>query len=414
MDDRTDGPKSRSESSSSSSSVRCSRTSTKIDDVDGKRTTVALFYKYVDVKEPREVCESHRLKCESLGLIGRLRIAREGINGTLEGDETSIQAYKSFLDESKLFRDIDYKMSENTTPYDAFGSLQVKVVKELVSLGAAKDEIGAEGGHHADPRAFHELVLRAGRDDDVLILDTRNYYEWKIGHFEKAVKPVIRNYSQFPQWVDRNIEMLKSKDVVAMYCTGGIRCETASAVLKSKGVQNVFQLKGGIHRYLETFAARDADRDDDERVLFKGKNFVFDRRRVQSVRGESRHVVVGQCDKCGCPHDRYFDETSSSEAERICCDICRGLVLACPTCMRRAPFYCDMHKEWRNITRIGIEKKIDEMRCRLRRSEEGNDGVLSRSQKRNLRKMIQYCRDQLENRLESKGRPDSSTTTPTG
>lgn len=351
----------------------------------GEIILVALFYKYcnVKVKNPKEQVEIHRKKCEALMLTGRIRIATEGINGTIEGSKRNIYAYKRFLDESEFFDSIDFKTSTNLQPSRlAFASLVVKYTEELVTLGKPLDEISKERGTHLKPAEFHSFLESHYDRDDFILLDVRNAYESKIGHFKNAVKPRIRNYAAFPRWVENNIDMLKSKKAVAMYCTGGIRCETASAVLKSRGVKGkVVQLSGGIHRYLESFP--------DSKSLYLGKNFVFDRRRTDGLKGKGS---VGRCDKCGIPHDDYFDEAVS---ERICCHICKMLVLICPACEDSdTPFYCDEHAVWRSASAEWVRERISSLQDKLKSLPK----LLKKDRPRSIKSVhreIEYCEEWL-------------------
>ena len=343
-------------------------------------TVVALFYKYCDVVDPEGQVEIHRKKCEELGLKGRLRIAEEGINGTIEGLRGNVRDYQRFLDESEFFGGIDFKTSLNPRPScSAFGSLIVKYTKELVSLGKPLKDICETRGTHLKPKEFHSFLESHLDRDDFILLDVRNGYESKIGHFKNALKPQIRNYAAFPRWVDRNLDMLKSKSAVAMYCTGGIRCETASAVLKNRGFKGkVVQLSGGIHRYLESFPG--------SKSLYRGKNFVFDRRRTDGLCGNG---TVGCCDSCGVSHDKYFDENLSQS--RICCDICRGLVLICPECEKTVKtFWCDEHAVWRSASSEWVSTRLSKLYVELNSLQNKMKKDRERSVK-SVRRDIEYC-----------------------
>jgi predicted sulfurtransferase len=221
--------------------------------------------------------------------------------------------------------DIDFKTSSGHP--DSFGDLKVVAVKEIVSLGIPPEKLTASsGGVHLTPREFHEKVLRRDKSNTVVI-DCRNGYESKVGFFEDAIKPETRCFSEWPEAVDMLVDELQLKDkTVFMYCTGGIRCERGSAYLRSKGVENVFQLSGGIHRYLEQI--------DVSESLFKGKNFVFDERRMMgppptdttntTVTDAASTAVVGKCLACSAAWEHY------SESNR--CSKCRTLLLLCHGC----------------------------------------------------------------------------------
>lgn len=409
---------------------------------DTKSCVVSLFYKYVRISDPEDVATKQRTLCESLKLTGRLRIAKEGINGTLEGNVEDMLKYKAYLDRADVLKDIDFKTSPSAGSRRAFASLEVAVVRELVSLGKTMDEIGDKsGGKHVRPKEFHELVKRSITEKSICLLDVRNFYESKIGRFEGATRPPIRNYSQFPQWVDDHIEELRAKKSgVAMYCTGGIRCETASRVLRSKGIENVYQLSGGIHRYLEAFPGTHG--------YFRGKNFVFDRRQVQpdvactslatgrcsttttkqseesgrvataaqkkaalskkcdddeeeedEIAADKCTRIVGSCDKCGRPWERFRDGRTPGEC-RICCDICRALVLVCDDCVSSPPFYCDIHASWRVATASSILSEREALRALLK--TEGYSGRKYKHKRTRLKRNIQYCEAHLR-RLEEGG-----------
>ena len=334
---------------------------------------------------PYEKNSNISLKQTELTLRGRLRIAEEGINGTVEGLKSDIVAYKRFLDSSEYFDNIDFKTSRNRTSRAAFASLKVTYTKELVTLGKPLSEISQERATHLKPAEFHSFLKTHSDCDDFILLDVRNGYESKIGHFKNAVRPPIRNYQAFPRWVEKNIDMLKSKKAVAMYCTGGIRCETASAVLKSRGVKgHVVQLSGGIHRYLESFPG--------SKSLYLGKNFVFDARRTDGLIGKGS---VGRCDRCGVQHDEYFDETQSKE--RICCHICKVLVLICPACENsKMPFYCDEHAVWRSASTEWVEKRISSLHVELKRLQK----TLKKDRERSIKSVhrdLEYCEAWLRN-----------------
>lgn len=238
------------------------------------------------------------------------------------GTEAAVKLY--MLCTSSVFGpDIDFKTSVGHRK--SFKELQVLAVKEIVTLGIDPSEIASSnGGVHLSPEEFHKSIVECDKESSV-ILDCRNGYESKVGYFAGAIKPETRTFSEWPDAVDKLLEdsslALKDKTVY-MYCTGGIRCERGSAYLKSKGVANVFQLSGGIHRYMEQIPR--------EESLFKGKNFVFDERRLMGSDQESSspHAkvdIVGQCCSCYSPWDLYD--------ENLRCLNCRSLLLVCPRCL---------------------------------------------------------------------------------
>lgn len=293
--------------------------------------TVILYYKYVLIQEPKDLEAFHVEICTRLALTGRVLVASEGINGSVAGSSTNIAEYQAALEQwsqgedEAPFKGIQWK--DSFSAIQPFPDLKVAVVKELISTGGkvARPNPG-DGGVHLDPEDFHTQL----KDPNVVVLDVRNNNEYMIGHFENAVNPKTRFFSEWCQYADGHIEEFSKKKVL-MYCTGGIRCEKASAYLKQKGVQEVFQLNGGIHKYMERFP------DGGE---FMGKNYVFDRR----VAMESNNSeIIGRCCECGCPFDRLF-------GDRVCC-VCRDALLVCDKCKaeKNGNYYCETHSNLRGM-----------------------------------------------------------------
>eukprot|EP00054_Salpingoeca_dolichothecata_P026794 m.193321 g.193321 ORF g.193321 m.193321 type:complete len:417 (+) comp25771_c0_seq3:115-1365(+) len=219
---------------------------------------VLLFYKYYNVKDPSAFVTWQTKLCEKLQLTGKIRVAFEGINGTVSGTFDDCCQYIACMLGHPWCLDVfdlrDFKVS--TAEAQAFQSLRVTLREEITAIGIPPSNLPSSlGGRHATPSEFHNLLQHkvykpdsTACSDDVLLLDCRNYYEAKIGRFEGAVCPDIRKFSYFPDYVKQNTELFKDKTVM-MYCTGGIRCERGSAVIKALGVANdVIQLQGGIHK----------------------------------------------------------------------------------------------------------------------------------------------------------------------
>eukprot|EP00189_Rhodosorus_marinus_P013938 CAMPEP_0184746652 /NCGR_PEP_ID=MMETSP0315-20130426/9169_1 /TAXON_ID=101924 /ORGANISM="Rhodosorus marinus, Strain UTEX LB 2760" /LENGTH=363 /DNA_ID=CAMNT_0027219327 /DNA_START=188 /DNA_END=1280 /DNA_ORIENTATION=+ len=240
-----------------------------------KEAKVLLYYLYREIVNVEEEKDWQLRTCEELEILGRIRIAREGINGTVGGAVDRILEYEKRMTEKELFRGIDFKSSmAESVP---FSNLSVQIRPEIVTLGVDRSKIDLSGtGLHLTPEEFHEEILHA--DDRTVVIDIRNEYESKIGKFEGAVGAPLRQFSDLPRVATTLVDKLHLKDKkVLVYCTGGVRCELGSALLRSYGVDEVLQLSGGIHNYLETFR---------NGGLFLGKNFVFDER-----------VAVGPPDK---------------------------------------------------------------------------------------------------------------------
>lgn len=247
---------------------------------------VILFYKYVAIAEPERFAAEQRAICSSLGLKGRLLIATEGINGTLAGRADAVNQYVGALHGDARFADVAIKVSAGDA--DTFPKLVVKARPEIVALGLGS--LTPDQHNHLSPTAWKCMLEN---DPEVVLLDVRNRFESDAGKFEGAIVCEIENFRDLPAYVDR-LETLKEKKVL-MYCTGGIRCEKASALLRSRGFKDVFQLHGGIVSYQAQFGNEH----------WQGECFVFDQR--MTVRVEEGLVQIGQCAHTGRPTSRFVN-----------------------------------------------------------------------------------------------------------
>jgi UPF0176 protein len=248
---------------------------------------VILFYKYIAIADPESFAADQRALCAGLGLKGRLLIATEGINGTFAGPRDAIEAYKAALRADQRFTDIEFKTSEGDV--HTFPKLAVKVRPEIVTLGAGVP-LAPDLDNHLSPAEWKRMIEE---DPDIVLVDVRNRYESAAGKFENAVACDIENFRDLPGYLESLAELKERK--VLMYCTGGIRCEKASALFRSKGFQNVFQLHGGIVTYQEQFG--------NEHWL--GECFVFDQR--MTVKVEKELVTIGRCAHTGRPTSRFVN-----------------------------------------------------------------------------------------------------------
>ena len=242
--------------------------------------SIILFYKYIPIQNPQAIMHWQKELCTKLGLKGRIILATEGINATLGGAQPMVQEYIQAMNAHELFADIDFKESSGNADY--FPRLRIVVKKEIVRLDLDTDHYTAQtGGQLLEPHEAHELIKN---NKNLLLLDGRNKYESNIGTFTGAMRPPIENFRELPGYIDQNVDQFKDKEVL-MFCTGGIRCERASSYLQSKGVaKKVYQIKGGIHRYIEQFPDG----------YFRGKNYVFDAR----VAVPANDDIIGSCDIC--------------------------------------------------------------------------------------------------------------------
>lgn len=249
-----------------------------------QRFTVLLYYKYVPISDPETFVKEHRHLCTELGLNGRVLVGREGINGTVAGSDAATTEYQAALRARPEFAEVVFKTSFADCP--PFKRLEIKVRPEIVTLGAGPDlDPTRETAPHLSPEEWKRMI----EEEDVVLFDVRNRYESEVGRFKGAVTPAIENFRELPDVLPQ-YEALKEKTVL-MYCTGGIRCEKASALFRRAGFQRVFQLEGGI----VTYGERVGD------AHWEGDCFVFDERMMIPVGNSAEKPPVGRCCHTGQP-----------------------------------------------------------------------------------------------------------------
>lgn len=251
---------------------------------------VILYYNFAPIHDAEEFCKNHKEFLNDLGVKGRVYISEEGINGTLAGTPEQIQLYKVFLLSLDGFENTGFKTDEHDTI--PFAKLVCKVRKEIVAIH--EDGLNPKyGGNYLSPKEWREVFEK---EDDFVVIDVRNNYESEIGHFEGAIRPDVENFYDFPEWLGEAEKEIPKDKKVLMYCTGGIRCEKFSVLMKKKGWEDVNQLHGGILKYGKEEGGK----------YFKGKCFVFDDRLVVPVNKESLEPVA-RCEITGKPADSYIN-----------------------------------------------------------------------------------------------------------
>lgn len=230
---------------------------------ENRESLVAAFYRFVRLPDYRTLKAPLEAHCRALGLMGTILLAEEGINGTVAGPEGDVrELFRRLADDPRL-AGLPYK--ESWSARAPFHRMKVRLKKEIVSMGVAGIEPGRRNGEYVAPELWNDLIQR----EDVRLIDTRNEYEVNLGQFDRAENPHTRAFRDFPRWADAHLDPHRDRHV-AMYCTGGIRCEKATAYLLEKGFENVYHLEGGILNYLERI-----DREDS---TWRGECFVFDNR----------------------------------------------------------------------------------------------------------------------------------------
>lgn len=261
---------------------------------------VATFYRFVEIADPPELRRQIHRICEANDILGTCLVAGEGINATVAGSEAGIRALLAELHADARFSQMEVKYS--TASERPFRRLKVRLRREIVTLGAPEAAPSVLTGTRVPAAEWDELIS----DPEVILIDTRNSYEVGIGTFPGAIDPRTRSFGAFKDYVAEHLDPSRDKRI-AMFCTGGIRCEKASAYLLTKGFENVYQLEGGILKYLEEIPA--------ERSSWQGECFVFDRR-VALLTGLAEGTYR-LCWDCGMPlPDDAKCECATSSAVR--------------------------------------------------------------------------------------------------
>lgn len=229
-----------------------------------KDIVIAAFYKFIPLDDFEALREPLLEKMQQLGLKGTIILAEEGINGSFAGTRESMAEYYQFLRRHCCFEDLQFR--ETFDDKNPFEKAKVKLRKEIVTLGIEGIDPRTSAGEYLSAQEWHELI----QNPNVVVVDTRNHYEYALGTFQNAVNPDTENFRDFPDYVEKHL-MDKKDKTIAMFCTGGIRCEKSTAYLKSKGFEKVYHLQGGIIQYLQ---AKQNDNDS----LWQGYCFVFDDR----------------------------------------------------------------------------------------------------------------------------------------
>lgn len=264
---------------------------------------IAALYKFVTLEDYRELRQPLLERCLALEIKGSLLLANEGVNGTVAGSRASIDALLDFLRADPRLADLDHKESEDEA--QPFLRMKVKLKKEIVTLGVEGIDPNLLVGTYVEPQDWNAVIS----DPEVLVLDTRNDYEVEIGTFQRALNPNTQTFREFPEFV-RQFDPARHKKV-AMFCTGGIRCEKASAFMLRQGFETVYHLKGGILKYLEDVP--------EEQSLWQGECFVFDHR--VAVDHQLNKGTHGLCHACGWAVNEQ-DRTSPLYEEGVSCPRC--------------------------------------------------------------------------------------------
>ena len=265
---------------------------------------VATFYKFVQLEDCADIRELLLAHCQQLTIQGTILLATEGINGSIAGTRESIDAVLGWLRQDPRLADLEHK--ESVAKFSPFKRLKVKIKREIVTIGKPEVNPAQKVGTYVQPSDWNQVIS----DPDMIVIDTRNQYEVKLGTFKGAINPETESFRQFTEYAEHNLDPQKQKKV-AMFCTGGIRCEKASSYLLSQGFKEVYHLKGGILKYIEEIPVEDS--------LWQGECFVFDER--VTVKHGLAPGSYNLCYACGHPIS-HAEIASPYYEENVSCPHC--------------------------------------------------------------------------------------------
>ena len=289
------------------------------------------FYQYAHIGNPDLFRDHFYLMLASLGVLGRIYVAREGVNAQISIPEANFEAFKRKLTEIVFLEGVRLNLAIDDDG-KSFFKLKIKTKNKIVADGLDDDTFDVtDRGTHLDAESFNKLTDKP----DTIVVDMRNHYESEVGHFEKAITPDVDTFREALSKVENHLKDKKNQHIV-MYCTGGIRCEKASAYYKHKGFRYVYQLEGGIIEYARQVKEKGL------KSKFKGKNFVFDDRLGERISEE----IMSQCHQCGKPCDSHINCANEG---------CHLLFIQCEECAERYRNCCS--DECRQVIELPEERK---------------------------------------------------------
>lgn len=324
-------------------------------DQAGKDRLTISFYKYAHIGNPRIFRNHMFIHWNELDVLGRIYVAHEGINAQLSVPSENFKAFKQQLDSISFLKDVRLNIAIEQDN-KSFLKLKVKVRKKIVADGLNDKSFDVtDKGIHLNAEAFNELI----EDPDTVLVDMRNHYESEIGHFKNAITPDVDTFRDSLDIIEQQLSDHKEDKKLVMYCTGGIRCEKASAYYKHKGFKNVYQLEGGIIEYTRQV------RDQDLENKFIGKNFVFDERRAERISED----IIAQCHQCGKACDTHVN--CANEA-------CHLLFIQCDECAAKMNNCCS--EDCKDIHSLPFEEQK-----KLRKGKEYSNKIFKKGRSPVLR-----------------------------
>jgi len=324
-----------------------------LDSLNQKRITLS-FYQYAKINDPKKFRDDLFIFWESINVLGRIYIAKEGINAQLSLPEDNLQIFSDHLKSISFFKNVRLNIALKHEA-KSFLKLKIKVRDKIVADGLNDSTFDVtKKGVHVDAEEFNNLM----KEKNTIVLDMRNHYESEIGHFKNAVCPDVDTFRDSLDVIEDKLKDHKEDKNLLMYCTGGIRCEKASAYFKHKGFKNVFQLEGGIIEYARQVENKKLENN------FIGKNFVFDNRRVEKVSDE----VIAKCHQCGKPFDIHTNCAN---------DACHLLFIQCDECKSKMKNCC-------SHSCLEISEMPFEVQKELRKGQKNSNDIFKKGRTTNI------------------------------
>ena len=317
-------------------------------DKAGKDRLTISFYQYHNIKDPQQFRDELFIAWDALDVLGRTYVSNEGINAQISAPAEKFLELKAQLDNIDFLKDIRLNVAIEQDN-KSFLKLKIKVKTKIVADGLEDETFDVTDiGTHLNAENFNKLM----EDPDTILVDMRNHYESEIGHFKGAITPDVDTFRDSLPIIEDDLKEHKEDKNLLMYCTGGIRCEKASAYFKHKGFKNVFQLEGGIIEY--TRQAKEKDLEN----KFVGKNFVFDHRRSERISDD----VIANCHQCGEACDEHVNCQNQA---------CHLLFIQCPSCQAKMDTCCST--ECKDIANLSYEEQKE-----LRRGKETSNKIFKK------------------------------------
>ena len=299
----------------------------------GEDRLTLSFYKYTQIGNPQLFRDYLFIHWQSLDVLGRIYLAHEGINAQLSVPAKNFSLFKGQIDSVRFLENVRLNIAVEQDN-KSFLKLTIKVRDKIVADGLEDKNFDVtKKGKHVNALEFNSLL----KDENTICLDMRNHYESEIGHFQKAVTPDVDTFKESLPIIEKNLSQYKENKNLLMYCTGGIRCEKASAYFKHKGFRNVYQLEGGIIEYTRQVKKLGIENK------FRGKNFVFDERRAERISND----IISKCHQCGAPCDTHVNCINEA---------CHLLFIQCESCKEKMDQCCS--SACQKIISLPLEKQL--------------------------------------------------------